>query len=194
MKSPQVSLVKASLDDLGFILSCSQQTSLQNRRPQSLAEMGFLVSDFTEQEYRVFIGRADHFYIANVARVGPAGFVLAYSDCLIDKDKEWTNALLSYYLYRPFVLIKQICVSDDFSSMGVGASLYGHVAKCNAGIPLVAAVVSVPPNERSMHFHSKQGFRNIMEVNPPADVGRCVSIWWKGNGYDGDCSRVITMN
>ncbi len=180
----------ATSNDIAFIKSCAQQASLKNRDPKNQSSLGFLVSEFSEQQYIDFINKSDHFYIASLPDIGPVGFVLAYFDSLIDKTTEWTNTFLSYYLFNPFILIKQVCVTDQYASKGIGAQLYTHIANCNSGVPLVAAVVSDPPNHRSMDFHSKQGFCTILEIQPPADHGRPITIWWKANGYDGEYSRV----
>ena len=182
---------KAELKDVPFLLHCSRQLSLSNRSADALASSGFLVSDYTEDQYKHFIGHADHFYIASLPDDTALGFLLAYSDTLIDQAKEWTNTFLCHYLWPPFTLIKQICVLDNYSSKGVASLLYTQLHRLTSGVPSVAAVVADPPNQRSMGFHAKLGFHNILNIMPPEeDGGRELMIWWYANGYTGTCSRV----
>ncbi|MBW1779500.1 MAG: GNAT family N-acetyltransferase [Deltaproteobacteria bacterium] len=173
---------KAKEEDLNQLFTLSKKAYLGNLDKTISEKYGFLVSDFSKEDYTKFIKYADYFYTAGLAEHGIAGFVLAYRSSKINRKNEWTNMFLRYFFREPFVMVKQLCVDRPFSSLGIGKALYTHLCQQTQGVPLVTAIVVEPKNKRSERFHNKFGFEQIMIVQPSDDETRPRSIWWYSNG------------
>ncbi|MFI0242402.1 GNAT family N-acetyltransferase [Streptomyces sp. NPDC016845] len=170
-----IEIVRAGEEHLDAIVALAEARRLDPRDPQA-GRAGFLVSDYTRDDYRERLSSAEHFW---VARKGPdvLGYLLAYSDARIGPD-EWLNHRIKTTL-GAFLVIKQICVSRTAARSGVASRLYHHVLEQWNASPVIAAVVSVPFNEASTLFHRKLGFEELSRLTPPDGKERMVWVWRK---------------
>lgn len=68
---------------------------------------------------------------------------------------------------RPFVYVAQIALAAEFRRVGLGRVLYESVfsAARTRGRPRLCADVNLrPPNDASLRFHARLGFRSIGEM------------------------------
>ncbi|MGP3922461.1 GNAT family N-acetyltransferase [Streptomyces sp. 8N616] len=137
---------------------------------------GFLVSAYTEADYRARLATAEHFYVA-VKGGEVLAFLLAYSSDQVEPD-EWLNRRIKTTL-GSFLVIKQICVARDAARRGIASMLYYHVLEQWQKSPVIAAVVDDPPNHASSRFHHKLGFQELTRLTPPDGRLRVVWVWRK---------------
>jgi predicted GNAT superfamily acetyltransferase len=73
-----------------------------------------------------------------------------------------------------FRYVDRIAMDDGQRGRGIGAALYREVSARHPVQPLVLEVNVVPPNEGSMRFHLREGFRELdrLETRP----GNVVSL------------------
>lgn len=169
----KIEINRASVNHLSRILQISKENSLSRLSKKSAENTGFLVSDFSKNEYEKFIKTADYFFVAQKDDE-VLGFVLAYSSRMIKKN-EWLNMLIKARHPEDFVLIKQICVKRELAGKGVADILYRYLFKEAAGEAFYTAIVLDPPNPRSFAFHEKHGFKKVMEERPPDGMLR--GVW-----------------
>jgi len=139
-------------------------------------EGGFLVSAYTEADYRSRLATAEHFYVA-VKGGQVLAFLMAYSSDQVEPD-EWLNRRIKTTL-GSYLVIKQICVAREAGRSGVASMLYYHVLDQWDKSPVIAAVVNDPPNDASAHFHHKLGFQELTRLTPPDGLPRVVWVWRK---------------
>lgn len=140
-------------------------------------EGGFLVSDFSLEDYRAAFDQGCDFFVARQDNEIVA-FLYGYgSDHIPASDV--VNGLVKANMYDDFFLIKQICIKQNRQNAGQAASrLYDHVKAF--GTPVAAAIIMDPLNQRSIAFHERKGFKKILEVDAPKDfdgVERVRGIW-----------------
>lgn len=157
------------------IIALAQQYELEGMAPRRAAELGFLVSNFEQEDYQAFLHRANHFYVLLEDEV-ICGFLLAYSSDRI-QDDEWLNLHIKTRYPDPFIVVKQICVRPDSTGRGLASSLYQHLFSEAQECPLFAAIVLEPPNHRSVVFHEKHGFKKIFQVTPSDGIPR--GVWMR---------------
>ncbi|MFF2847331.1 GNAT family N-acetyltransferase [Streptomyces sp. NPDC058001] len=172
----KIEIVRATREHVPRILELAQSRSLQGVDPAVASRDGFLVSGYTEEVYRARLVSAEHFYVA-VKGTDVLGFLLAYSDEQIEPD-EWLNHRIKTTL-GSFMVIKQVCVAREAARQGVASRLYHHVLEQWTSNPVIAAVVSEPPNEASTRFHRKLGFEELTRLRPPDGRLRVVWVWRK---------------
>ncbi|MEU1803943.1 GNAT family N-acetyltransferase [Streptomyces sp. NPDC019937] len=143
---------------------------------QSSTEGGFLVSAYTDADYRSRLTTAEHFYVA-VKGGQVLAFLLAYSSDRVEPD-EWLNRRIKTAL-GDFLVIKQICVAREAARAGIASMLYYHVLDQWNESPVIAAVVNDPPNDASARFHHKLGFQELTRMTPPDGLPRVVWVWRK---------------
>ena len=165
----------AKLEHLSQILTVAQKYNLEQMSPTDAAELGFLVSDFQEADYRDFLRRANHFYIV-LENENVCGFVLAYSNDRI-QENEWLNLRIQSRHSDPFIVIKQICIRPDLIGTGLATLLYQHLFNQTQGCPLFTAIVLEPLNNRSVVFHEKRGFKKVFQITPPDGMLR--GVWMR---------------
>ncbi|MEB3966076.1 GNAT family N-acetyltransferase [Streptomyces kunmingensis] len=170
-----IEIVRAGEEHLDAIVALAEERRLDPRDPQA-GRAGFLVSDYTRDDYRERLSSAEHFWVA-VKGPDVLGYLLAYSDARIGPD-EWLNHRIKTTL-GAFLVIKQICVSRSAARSGVASRLYHHVLEQWQSSPVIAAVVSVPFNEASTLFHRKLGFEELTRLTPPDGKERMVWVWRK---------------
>jgi predicted GNAT superfamily acetyltransferase len=172
----KIEIVRATREHVPRILELARSRSLEGADPAVASRDGFLVSGYTEEVYQARLVSAEHFYVA-VKGTDVLGFLLAYSDEQIEPD-EWLNHRIKTTL-GSFLVIKQVCVARDAARQGVASRLYHHVLEQWTSSPVIAAVVSEPPNEASTLFHRKLGFEELTRLRPPDGRLRVVWVWRK---------------
>ncbi|KAB1143504.1 GNAT family N-acetyltransferase [Streptomyces luteolifulvus] len=172
MESDHIEIVRAVESDVARIAEIAASRSLDGAHPSTAPRDGFLVSGYTVDTYRARLATAEHFYVARKGS-NVVGFLLAYSDQRIESD-EWLNHHIKTTLGN-FLVIKQVCVERESARLGIGSRLYHHVLEQWTTSPVIAAVVSDPPNEASTLFHRKLGFEELTRLTPPD--GRQRTVW-----------------
>ena len=164
---------KAAQEHLTDIFTLARSLSLQRMPSDQSGQLGFLVSEFTKEDYLSYIQNADHFY---VLYEGDAlcGFLYAYSSDLITEN-EWMNQLIKSKHPEPFVLIKQICIQPHLMGKGLATHLYQHLFQQTADCPLFTVIVTEPYNQRSVDFHKGHGFKEVFRRTPPDGIPR--EVW-----------------
>ena len=68
--------------------------------------------------------------------------------------------------YTDFLYVDRVAVVDKAQRMGVGSSMYKKLYELNSEvpIPICCEVNTIPLNQQSLDFHSKQKFKIIEEV------------------------------
>ncbi|GEB47916.1 GNAT family N-acetyltransferase [Streptomyces cacaoi] len=174
----QVEIVRAGEEHLQQIvrLAESRNLSTTDRTDTGATESGFLVSAYTEADYRARLGTAEQFYVA-VKGGEVLAFLLAYTSDQLEPD-EWLNHRIKITL-GGFLVIKQVCVARGAARLGIGSMLYYRVLEHWQESPVIAAVVNDPPNEASSRFHHKLGFQELTQLTPPDGRQRVVWVWRK---------------
>ena len=175
----QIEVVRATSEHLEQITQLARSRSLSDRggaQEPAAVQSGFLVSAYTEADYRARLDTAEHFYVA-VKGTDVLGFLLAYTSDQVERG-EWLNRRIKTTL-GDFLVIKQVCVSRDAARGGIGSLLYYHLLEGWTESPVIAAVVNEPPNEASAGFHHKLGFQELTRLTPPDGMPRVVWIWRK---------------
>lgn len=164
-----VTIEYADVAHLDKIVYLANSYRLTKYTPTEAGRYGFLVSSYERGEYQDLLVRAEHFYVAKT-NGEVAGFIVAYGNDRVRPD-EWLNNQLRQK-YDDLVIIKQVCVSKDYASQGIGTLLYHHVLSRCAYSTVAAAVVTDPENTRSMSFHRKLGFEPGPYMTPPDGIPR----------------------
>lgn len=166
-------------EDLPALHALAEEWLLEKQEKPE--ESGFLVSNFTLEQYQKYLETAEYFFLAEIDNQ-IAGFVLAYSKEKITAG-EIVNSVLKQVVVEDFVLIKQICVSKKHPSAAV--PLYEYLfAKANIDF-ILTAIVDDPLNIRSINFHKNMGFEFFTNILPPEDYDgrvRMRSIWIRKRG------------
>ncbi len=152
---------KAKIEHVKAIYALANSYFYQRLGSSELAG-GFLVSEFTEDDYREFVDTTDLFFVL-LEQDEVVGFLLAFRDT----DSLLKNSLTIQEIHnrdrRRIILIKQICVARKASGKGYGTRLYHHLFKQVVGMPVYAAIVLRPYNKISILFHEKMGFKKCFE-------------------------------
>ncbi|MDG4862321.1 GNAT family N-acetyltransferase [Streptomyces sp. T-3] len=172
----EITVVRASQEHLQDIVALAHARRLVATDSARAPRDGFLVSDYTLDDYRRRLGNAEHFWVA-VKGTEVLGYLMAYTDQQIEPD-EWLNHRIKTTL-GSFLVIKQICVSRTAGRKGVASRLYHHVLENWQSSPVIAAVVAEPYNEASVSFHRKLGFEELTRLTPPDGKPRVVWVWRK---------------
>lgn len=179
----EVSIRKVEENELESVLEISKTLTLASiNDSEKASQKGFLVSEFTLDDYKKFYNEAEYFYVAEIDNQ-IAGFLLAYKSESI-KPKEVANSLLKYNLAEPFVLIKQIGTANEFLRQGVATQLYKYLLDIVDDRGFAAAIVNEPVNYSSINFHQVLGFNHLCNIMPPEDKDgmiRSRSIWYCGS-------------
>src|SRR5690606_12622496 len=140
---------RATAADTPAIDASAAQWKLGERTMSDLMDRGFLVSDFSSEDYQHLVAASDYCYVA--CRDGVVvGFLLAYGQRSLgeidDTTAEWVATRLD-----DFVVIKQVAVDPAHAGRGVGLELYLHLIErlLGQGAQLVAAVVDDQSTIRS---------------------------------------------
>ena len=173
MNFKELNIKKATSEHLTDIFNLARSLSLQRMPPDQSERLGFLVSEFTKEDYLSYIEKADHFYVLYQGH-GLCGFLYAYSSDLI-AENEWMNQLIKSQHPDPFVLIKQICIQPFLMGKGLATHLYQHLFQQTTDCPLFTVIVTEPHNQRSVDFHRGHGFKEVFRRTPPDGLPR--EVW-----------------
>ena len=133
---------------------------------------GFLVSAYGMEEYKKF-AQAEQLH-AILKNGQPVAWSVVYSPIHpASEDDEGT-----FYIRKQFgnvPIVKQIGTARGHEGQGYSRSLYQRVIDKYPDLPIFAAIVEEPKNERSEGFHSKLGFRKCAVFSHPD--GKRRGIW-----------------
>ncbi|TJZ57019.1 GNAT family N-acetyltransferase [Streptomyces piniterrae] len=172
----KIEIIRADESHLPEVVALAGARSLDPSDLAAAGRDGFLVSDYTLDDYRSRLTHAEHFWVA-VRDNEVLGFLLAYTDEQLEPE-EWLNHRIKTSL-GSFLVIKQVCVSRNAARRGVASRLYHHVLEQWPASPVIAAVVSEPYNHASARFHRKLGFEELTRLTPPDGRPRTVWVWRK---------------
>lgn len=173
--------------DVPAIFEIAENRSLK-KSGESASNTGFLVSDYSLEDYHELLQRAEFFYVACVdSKV--AGFVVAYSRERIKAD-EWLNLQVAEN-FSEFTVIKQVGVSEAYAGKGVATQLYERILQRAGSDVLIAAVVSDPPNRPSVALHRKMGFQPMTTLTPPDGIPR--TVWVRQPAHTQLLERHLTL-
>lgn len=90
-----------------------------------------------------------------------AGFLLAFSHGVQYEsiNYEWFNQS-----YESFLYIDRIVISKQYRGKGIGSKLYRYALDCaskSSAASIFAEIDVMPPNEPSLLFHKKFGFKEL---------------------------------
>ena len=161
---------KARLKDAQTIYNIAQSNRLDGMS-EDAKESGFLVSEFTLEQYQHYITDYEHFYVFTY-KDNVKGFIYAYSK--EDTDMSLVvNQQIDQHSGSDFLIIKQICVERESMKMGYATMLYEYLLE-KVSVPVYAAIVEVPYNEASVHFHQKMLFKRVMKVTGEDGIRRMI--------------------
>ena len=157
---------KVVLADIPEITTLQNELLLDKRGAK--AGDGFLVSGYSEEDYRRFVDIYEYFFkMTDNGKI--TGVLMAYESTNIPPEDK-NNSLLKYVVKKDFVLIKQIFVSPDAANKGVATVLYKHLfSVIPRDRPAVAVVVTEPFNKISCEFHKRRGFSEFLNFIPEPD-------------------------
>lgn len=165
----------ATLDDVPAICRIARQNALSLRQSSlskaELEQKGFLVSDYTRQDYANLIVRyPQSFALLAVGEV--VAFLLGQDYTDLDFSYVVNRAMLKH-TSEPFSVIKQVFVAPGQTGKGYGRMLYEHFIR-QVQQDVYAAVVYDPTleNKGSAAFHEKLGFSKALEVVAEDDLKR----------------------
>jgi ribosomal protein S18 acetylase RimI-like enzyme len=149
----EVVIRAARTNDIPDIVAIAEHWQLgADSRPDTA---GFLVSGYGAAQYVELLTRARQFLVA-VQGSKVNGFLVAYTDQAIKPD-EILNLQVAREL-GPLIVIKQIAVAPGQRRQGIGRLLYERALSEAGDKPVIAVVVSDPPNVSSVRFHYAMGF------------------------------------
>lgn len=173
----QFEIMPAKSEHLDDIVSLAQLYELSNLSSKFASEYGFLVSNFSKQTYEIFIQQNHIFWILEESGKLRA-FLLAIDPAKQILDQELDTKIKKYGINQ-YLIIKQICVHPKHKSKGIASYLYKVFIEKYDRIPLVVAIVTNPPNSRSIAFHKKMGFEYAFEYLAPSGLYRSIFIHTK---------------
>ena len=152
---------RAKPTDIDEIVEIATMSARSNIDPKDANNLGYLVSDYTIDDYKQFLEFADYFYVILQGDVC-VGYLMAYSDYRIpDNDHIAYRYLSESYGGKHFVLINQVCVRPQLRRKGIAHQLYSTLKREAEGADLLAAIIVDPPNRASTTFHDSEGFEEI---------------------------------
>jgi predicted GNAT superfamily acetyltransferase len=86
------------------------------------------------------------------------GFLMAMDH---DTDYDSINFLWFKNKFKKYYYIDRVIVDESMRGKGIASLLYKEVINKKGDTPLVAEVAIEPPNEGSVKFHDKVGFKEV---------------------------------
>ncbi len=153
---------ETTLDDISAIIKIAEINDINNISTKQAEEKGFMVPEFTKEEYEDFVERDYVSFFVSIENNKVVGYILAYPSEYIDPEHELNSHIKNNHC-NDFLLIKQISVHPNDMSKGYGTKLYQHLFGQTDKKPAYVAVVMEPRNDRSNKFHEKIGFKKAFE-------------------------------
>lgn len=160
---------KTEMGDIDQIVSIAKHNELKDAYYKEIQTRGFLVSRFSEANYRNYVIDNEHFYVLEDRGVIRA-FILIFKENELDY-KSIVNAKIKDYTQRNFIVVKQICVEAESRRKGYGRKLYEYIAKLIKQ-DILAAIVLEPMNIASIEFHKKLGYTSEFKITPEDGLTR----------------------
>jgi predicted GNAT superfamily acetyltransferase len=173
MSMTRITIAPAAAWDLPEIVALAGARRLGASSPRSATSDGFLVSNFTVEDYRSFQQQARHLLVARIDSQ-LAAFLLAFGG-EDSAPRSTVDRWLAEHFECPFLIVKQVCVDQQFTRQRIASKLYEHVFQANPRRRLFAAIVLDPPNPSSVKFHERLGFVKLCEID--ADDGLRRGVW-----------------
>jgi predicted GNAT superfamily acetyltransferase len=173
MSNSRFTIAPADATDLPKIAALAGARRLGANSTEPTPSDGFLVSNFTLEDYRKFQQQARHLQVARIDAQF-AGFLLAFADA-DPVPRGSVDRWLAENCELPFLVVKQVCVDVSFTRQGVASRLYESVLQAHPQRRLFAAIVLDPPNPGSVKFHEQLGFGKLCEID--ADDGLRRGVW-----------------
>jgi GNAT superfamily N-acetyltransferase len=152
--SPKLSIRPAVSGDALPIAQIAARHALHTKTTEQAEREGFLVSGYSPDAYGNWIAQLD------VADEGGAivGFALSFRRAELPVRLDDLDLLLLRFPTEDFRLIKQVAVHPAHQGRTIGQSLYNYVLAKSPELPVAAAILLEPRNDRSIRFHEKMGF------------------------------------
>ena len=92
----------------------------------------------------------------------PVGFVICFRENL---EYESLNYKFFNETKQKFLYIDRVVIKSDYRRMGIGTHVYRYIDGIAAkeSLPICCEVNSIPLNQISLNFHSKNGFIKVGE-------------------------------
>lgn len=92
----------------------------------------------------------------------PVGFVICFRENL---EYESLNYKFFNEIKQKFLYIDRVVIKSDYRRMGIGTHVYRYIDGIAAkeSLPICCEVNSIPLNQISLNFHSKNGFIKVGE-------------------------------
>ncbi|WEK55887.1 MAG: GNAT family N-acetyltransferase [Candidatus Cohnella colombiensis] len=164
---------KAQMSDLPDIVKLAKENNL-DRISTASQQKGFLVSNFSMEQYEQCIQQNELFFVIEVAQV-VRGFLLAYRKHELDSTSLIYRKIMKH-AKDDFTLIKQICIERNSHQHGYGSRLYDYIM-LNTEHDIYLAIVLEPINKASINFHFKLGFKQISTFIGEDQKKRGISYW-----------------
>lgn len=158
----------AITDDLNKIHSIAQSNSL-NKRNKISSTVGFLVSNYSIDDYRDYVNNNNILVIEDDDNI--KAFLLTLKGEELDREQIVHNEIIKYHKNANFILAKQICVDLNYKQKGYGSTLYKYMIEYNR-VDIFANIVMEPINEASINFHKRMGFQKVLEIIPEDGIER----------------------
>jgi predicted GNAT superfamily acetyltransferase len=168
-----ITITAARSEHVERIYQIARNWRPEGRASESLSREGFLVSDFTRDQYEGLVRQSDHAFVA-ASEHDVVGFLLGYRGDQARLFDDYVATTLAPEL-ASFVVAKQIAVDPANTNRGVGRRLYRFLMARLGGRSLIAATVDDPPNNRSRALHRGLGFIDKYHVRHPD--GRNRTVW-----------------
>ncbi|MGL4485407.1 MAG: GNAT family N-acetyltransferase [Anaerovoracaceae bacterium] len=99
---------------------------------------------------------------------------------VIREGKDYSSENYKYFCrnYPEFLYVDRVVVSEKAQGLQLGTKLYEEIIKFSedTGVKIITAeIYSVPPNEVSLNFHKKFGFKEV-GTQPGPDGKKIVSL------------------
>ncbi len=178
---------KAVGEDAEQISRIAEENGLKVFR--KVKKQGFLVSDYSKEDYVLFINTCKYFYVLECNGAVKA-FLFTY-----DQEELPSNSIVNVKIKNmakhDFILIKQICVDAKEQNKGYGKMLYEYLMN-TVNVDIFAAVVMQPKNIASDEFHKELGFQCIGLVQAEDGMKRGIYYWEHPQNMD--CDNDILTN
>lgn len=125
------------------------------------------VGDMDADDYRRIVGWAHRILVAEAAigagGIKPAGFMILVrpGSAYPSLNFAWFETRFDHHLY-----VDRIAVSETARGAGIGRALYDaalRIATANDDRRITCEVNVDPPNPESMAFHTRLGFRHLLD-------------------------------